>query len=584
MDNSDVIDLIKSRLSIVDVVGKDLELSRRGNQYWACCPFHNEKTPSFSLNQENNYYHCFGCGKSGDIFNYIMEREHLSFPDALEKLAKLAGVTLEKNTKANTNLVKDKRSIYEIYERLTKTFNYILLNSDSAKTAREYLKNRGISEKSIEDFKIGYAPSDPKWLYSFLIKNGYDSKILTLSGLFSKNYKKYPLFVNRIMFPITDIQNRVLAFGARALSENDKAKYINSSESLIYSKKNNVLGIYEGLADLKKGKRVILCEGNFDVITLYQAGLGPAVAPLGTAFTENQAILLKRYTNEVIILFDSDEAGINATIKAASLLAKVGFNIRALSLKGAKDPSELLKKMGKDELIKQVENAKEIILYLVTIAKNKYNTQGLFRKDKIVNFLKGYVHSISSEITKDEVIKIIAEQLDLDLASVKMEINKINTVFSNENDEDVGEINLKMTLGFNLLLILINNREYMNEVFRELEPKKDFIESHELEILFALKEARDKDVLEDDKKVVALIKDRKVKALVIKSFSNDSFKRDAKGSIDFLLREIKLRRLDSMSKEIREYLNLSHNDAEKDELLRQLCDIDNQIQNLRESR
>lgn len=584
MDNSDVIDLIKSRLSIVDVVGKDLELSRRGNQYWACCPFHNEKTPSFSLNQENNYYHCFGCGKSGDIFNYIMEREHLSFPDALEKLAKLAGVNLEKKSKSNINLVKDKRSIYEIYERLTKTFNYILLNSDSAKAAREYLKTRGISEKSIEDFKIGYAPSDPKWLYSFLIKNGYDSKILTLSGLFSKNYKKYPLFVNRIMFPITDIQNRVLAFGARALSENDKAKYINSSESLIYSKKNNVLGIYEGLADLKKGKRVILCEGNFDVITLYQAGLGPAVAPLGTAFTENQAFLLKRYTNEVIILFDSDEAGINATIKAASLLAKVGFNIRALSLKGAKDPSELLKKMGQDELVKQVENAKEIILYLVTIAKNKYNTQGSFRKDKIVNFLKGYVHSISSEITKDEVIKIIAEQLDLDLASVKMEINKINTVFSNENDEDVGEINLKMTLGFNLLLILINNREYMNEVFRELEPKKDFIESHELEILFALKEARDKDVLEDDKKVVALIKDRKVKALVIKSFSNDSFKRDAKGSIDFLLREIKLRRLDSMSKEIREYLNLSHNDAEKDELLRQLCDIDNQIQNLRESR
>jgi len=329
-----VIESIKNRLTVSEVVSQYVTLTRKGDRFWGLCPFHHEKTPSFTVVDEDGFYKCFGCGKGGSIFNFVMEMEHVGFSEAVEILAKKAGIELKKETEGEKKEYSKQKAIEELYNRLSKTYHLILLSHPQAQGAREYLEKRKVSQQTIEKFQLGYAPDDPKWLYGFLRKNNYSDEVLKESGLFSKNYEQLPLFRNRIMFPIRTWQGNCVAFGGRDLSGESRAKYINTPETVIYSKRHVLFGFYESLPAIKEKKEITLCEGNFDVVSLHQAGLTYAAAPLGTAFTEEQAKLIKRYCNKVNLLFDSDSAGQNATAKALLICQKLDLTNFVVKLDG----------------------------------------------------------------------------------------------------------------------------------------------------------------------------------------------------------------------------------------------------------
>ena len=342
------INAIKTRLTMTEVVQSYIPVVTRSGRNWAKCPFHgngNERTPSFAINDRNGFYHCFGCGESGDMFTFVEKMDHVTFNEAVEILANKAGVELE--TRQGTGERKDKdqlETLYDLNKRISGTFHYLLLNSAEAGKAREYLARRGISETMIERFELGYAPSDPSWLHAFLTKKGYSEEVLRSSGLFSPNSYPYPMFADRLMFPVRSWQGRYIAFSGRDLSGRDNVpKYKNTSDTPVYSKRHNLFGLYQALDTLKKGKEAaVIVEGNFDVVSLQQSGVTSAVASLGTALTEEQVKLLSRYVDRIDLMFDSDEAGQKSTDKAIAIIHRAGLECRVHHLSRGKDASEIL--------------------------------------------------------------------------------------------------------------------------------------------------------------------------------------------------------------------------------------------------
>jgi DNA primase len=305
------------------IVGEYSTLKRKGDRYWGCCPFHNEKTPSFSVRPDQGMYYCFGCHKGGSLFNFIMEVEGLSFIEAIRFAAEKVAVPLPEHSEESDEDIIQRDSLKDLYKRVAGSFHYILMNNDQAGPSRQYLVRRGIHEDTIIQFQLGYAPDDPKWLYSFLKNRNYSEEFLASSGLFSKKYPLWSLFSDRLMFPIYSNQGDIIAFSGRTMNDDPKApKYINSPETPLYNKSRLLYGLWQSREELRKTKEFYLCEGNVDVIALHQAGFKTAMAPLGTAFTEDQSRLLKRYSEKGYILFDSDAAGKAATYKAGMVFER----------------------------------------------------------------------------------------------------------------------------------------------------------------------------------------------------------------------------------------------------------------------
>ncbi|MDD3998074.1 MAG: DNA primase, partial [Sphaerochaetaceae bacterium] len=272
-----------------------------------------EKTPSFSVLPDKGFFHCFGCGKSGSIFDFVMEMEHLTFPEALKQLAENVGVAVQEESEADKKRRDAADTLRQMYGRLAASFHYILLETSHGAKAKEYLEHRNISPQMQQKFLLGYAPADPDWLYRFLLSKHYSEHMLAQTGLFAKNNPTYPLFRDRLMFPIRDWKGNCVAFGGRDLGGQSKAKYINTPETALFRKREIIYGMYESLDELKKSESCYLCEGYFDVIAMHQAGMGTAMAPLGTAFTLEKGRLVRRYAKQAGLLFDSDSAGQQAT-------------------------------------------------------------------------------------------------------------------------------------------------------------------------------------------------------------------------------------------------------------------------------
>ncbi len=313
---------ISDKASIVDVVSEYTELKQKGDKFWGCCPFHTEKTPSFTVTESKNMFYCFGCQKGGSLFNFIMEIEHMSFVDSVVHLGQKAGVRVELNSTPEDDDKSVRRdSLLKLYEKCCGSFSYILNSSQSSKKAKEYLLSRGFNQESIDNFRLGYAPASSIWLFNFLKSKNFSDEFLYESGFFSKKKNRASIFFDRVMFPVINHLNQVVAFSGRGLSDFGP-KYINSPETPIYHKGATLFGINLALKEIRRTKSFVLCEGNLDVIALHQSGILNAVAPLGTAFTESQAKLLKRYVQKGVILFDGDSAGIKATEKACVILER----------------------------------------------------------------------------------------------------------------------------------------------------------------------------------------------------------------------------------------------------------------------
>lgn len=371
--SDDIIEEVRQKNDIVDVVSQYVRLTRRGSTYFGLCPFHNEKTPSFSVTPGKQMYYCFGCGAGGNVYNFIMEYENYTFGEALKHLADRAGVELPKieYSREVREKAEQRAELLEINKQAAQYY-YYQLRTEGGKIGYQYLSGRGLSEETMRKFGLGYSDKFGGGLYKFLKSKGYSDERLRESGLFNvdERHGMYDKFWNRVIFPIMDVNNRVIGFGGRVMGDG-KPKYLNSPETKIFDKSRNLYGL--NIARTTRKKYLILCEGYMDVISMHQAGFTNAVASLGTALTSGHASLLKRYTQEVLLLYDSDEAGIRAALRGIPILRDAGVNSRVVNLKPYKDPDEFIKNMGAEAFEERLRQASDSFMFRVSIAESEFS-------------------------------------------------------------------------------------------------------------------------------------------------------------------------------------------------------------------
>jgi DNA primase len=442
------IQAVTDRMDAVAVVSDYVQLEKRSGRWWGLCPFHQEKTGSFTVNPELKAYHCFGCHKGGSVINFVMEMDKLSFPEVVELLAKRFGVEIVYEAGSgpedgrNEERGKRKEELFELYRRVAGTFHYFLTENPEGEAAKQYIISRGFTKEMIDCFRLGYSPADRHWLFAFLSQKGYSAEFLAASGLFSSRYSGIPLFSGRLMFPIADRQGRVVAFGGRILEEGPRGdgrpapKYINSPETEIYKKGETLFAIDLALPEIRKTGTVHIVEGYMDVIALHQAGITNAVAPLGTAFTDDQARLLRRWADKLILVFDSDKAGQEAARKGILTGRKNGFSCfvvvpgggegeeggrggEALSPEAPpKDPADILKNFGAEALQKRVKCFITDLDYLINRAKSLYNIRDSEGKARAAAFIFPYLETLDSEVARDACIEAAADAFGINRSSV----------------------------------------------------------------------------------------------------------------------------------------------------------------------
>ncbi|MBN1523731.1 MAG: DNA primase [Spirochaetales bacterium] len=474
---------ISEKIDIVSLIGEYVTLSRKGNRFWGLCPFHTEKSPSFSVTPEKNIFYCFGCHKGGSVYNFLMEIEKISFVESVQLAAKRAGVSIEVE-KSQTTLQRD--AYCELYKRVAGSFHHILQNSASAAEARDYLKKRKITMELQELFLIGYAPKDRNWLYDFLIDKSYSDKFLSESGLFSKGKNAY--FSDRIMFPIFNSRQEVIAFGGRALSDYGP-KYLNSPETAFYHKGSNLYGLHTALPEIKKTGMFYLVEGYMDVIAMNASGISNCIAPLGTALTESQAQMMRRYAEKAVIFFDSDDAGIKATLRAIDILERLEFHTEVISFSDAKDPAEIFEKEGTDALKNVLKYSINSFQYILKRAKNTFTTSTLEGKEGFFAFIVPYLTTVQSGIRKESYINITAEALETTPDAVKQDLLRFQNNQGKRagNAEKVPRQQEKVSDELYILLAIALSPVYFKEA-RKFISTEDIFDDHAKALYIALEE------------------------------------------------------------------------------------------------
>ena len=465
------VDEIKNRLDIVDVVQSYIKIKKAGKDYKATCPFHSEKTPSFFVSPSKQIWHCFGCNAGGDMFSFVMQIEGMEFADALLILAQKAVVILKKQ---DPQLRSQRSKLYEICQEATDFFEE---NLKKNKSVLEYLKERGISSKSIKEFQIGYALDSWDALYKHLTELGYKANDIEKAGLITKKQKYYDRFRKRIMFPICDISGQVIGFTGRVYrGDESTAKYINSPETLIFNKSQVLYGLDKAKLDIRKKERCVLVEGQLDVIMSYQVGAKNAIATSGTALTPDHLRIIKRYTNNLLLAFDTDIAGEAATKKSIGLAQGVEFNIRIIILSKGKDPADTIKESSK-AWKKAIEDAKPIMEFYFENAFSKYNPKEVEDKRKIAQELLPPIKRIANEIERAHWLQVLAAKLNVQEKLLNEALNKVK--LSREDgslsqpaaDQPKAGKSRFQNLEENLLGFVLKYPEYLELLKKNLKPE-----------------------------------------------------------------------------------------------------------------
>lgn len=412
---------------IIDVVSRYVALKKSGRGYMGLCPFHREKTPSFHVSPDKQLYHCFGCGEGGSVINFIMKAENLDFVEALKYLADNARIALpEPDTSASADeIYKTKQRIYQANSIAARFFYDYLTTNAAAKDALLYFMNRGITTRTITAFGLGFAPNSQNALIKFMKQHGYEPDELALCGLATaKNNRYIDRFRNRIMFPIIDVRGNVIGFGGRVMDDS-VPKYLNSPETPAFNKKRNLFAL--NFAKNKRGDSLILVEGYMDVISLHQAGINNVVATLGTALTEEQAKLICRYAKNVILCYDSDEAGIKATLRAIDMLIAAGERVKVLNLPGAKDPDEFINKHSAESFMRHVRAALPSTQYRLDLLKKQYDLSKIEEKIRFAGEAAKILANLPDMIEVDAYASHLAETCDIKKESIYAEIKKIHS-------------------------------------------------------------------------------------------------------------------------------------------------------------
>ena len=421
--SDELIEEIKSRNDIVDIISQYVVLKRSGRNFFGLCPFHKEKSPSFSVSPDKQIFHCFGCGVGGNVFHFVSKIENLSFRETVEMLAERSGVELPTlENEEDNKLLQLKSKVYQINE-LTAKFYHENLYKPSAKKAQEYVKKRRLDNNTLKNFLIGYSGTFNE-LYLMLKSKGFTEEEILASSLVNKTQdgKFIDRFRGRLMFPIQDVRNRVIAFGGRVLDDS-KPKYINSPENIVYSKGRHLFGL--NVAKRSDLKKIIIVEGYMDAISLHQRGISYAVASLGTAMTEAQGRLLRRSSQQVIIGYDADGAGQAATMRGLEILQGLGCDVRILQIEGAKDPDEFVVKYGPERFEKQVEKAISLVEYKVKVLKNSLNLEHPNDKIKFLKEIAKVLSKIDNEIEREVYVQKIASEYQISKEAIYAEISKL---------------------------------------------------------------------------------------------------------------------------------------------------------------
>ena len=419
--SEELIDEIRNSNDIVDIISQYVILKRSGRNFFGLCPFHKEKTPSFSVSPDKQIFHCFGCGAGGNVIHFISKIENVDFKESLEILADRAGIklpTLENNVDSKRLELKEK--VYEI-NKLVAMYYHETLYKPQAKPAQEYVKKRKLDNKALKEFCIGYA-ENANVLYKMLKEKGFTEEEILASDLVIKKGNSYvDRFKNRLIFPIQDIRNRFIAFGGRVL-DNSLPKYINSPENIVYSKARNLYGL--NVAKNTKTRKLIIVEGYMDTVSLHQRGIDNVVASCGTALTEAQGRLLRKYAEKVIISYDSDSAGQAATLRGLEILNNLGCDIRILQMEGAKDPDEYVIKYGNGRFNDLVENAISLVEFKIKVLKKGLNIENTNDKIKFMNEIAKILGGVDNKIEQEIYIDKISSDYNISKEAIYAQINK----------------------------------------------------------------------------------------------------------------------------------------------------------------
>jgi len=459
----DKIQEITDAIDIVEVIGQHVTLKRFGNVYKGLCPFHNEKTPSFNVNPEKKFFYCFGCNKGGSVFRFLMDIEGITFREAAEKMAEKGGVPLVLSNE--TTILDDKsRALRELYTKVAGAFHFLLnQETETSRIGREYLKARGISKEMNELFLLGWAPSERQWLYNFLVKKNFSGSFLKETHLFSEKYPRVSLFWNRIVFPIRSSSGQVIGFGGRAMTDTGP-KYINSPESGFFKKRQNLYGLDLALSSIRKEGEFILVEGYFDVIAFFQAGIKRAVAPLGTAFTEDQAKLMRRYANRGILVFDGDAAGARAVKKTVLICEEHDIQTQVVIPPAGSDPADILQKEGVQALHNLLKFTINSFDYLVERALEEADSETPEGKLRVIQNLAPFIGKVESNIRREGMIRQLSDVLEIDFRSIEADLRKIGKEPVPEKGIGIERKPITVSLELYLMMAVAANREQFSYV------------------------------------------------------------------------------------------------------------------------
>lgn len=422
----EVIEEVRTRNDIVDIISGYVKLQKKGSNYFGLCPFHHEKSPSFSVSQSKQMYHCFGCGVSGNVFTFVMEYENYTFREAVELLADRSGVKLpkmeySKEAKAQADL---RAALLEI-NKMAANYFYYQLKQPQGQQGCQYLMGRGLTEQTIRRFGLGYSNKTSGDLYQFLRSKGYEDSILKETGLVTIEERgARDKFWNRVMFPIMDVNNRVIGFGGRVMGDGEP-KYLNSPETKLFDKSRNLYGL--NYARLSREKFILLCEGYMDVIAMHQAGFTNAVASLGTAFTSQHAALLKRYTDQVVLTYDSDGAGVKAALRAIPILKSVGMSVRVLNMRPYKDPDEFIKNLGPEAFRQRIAEARNSFLFEIDTIRQQYSMEDPEQKTAFYNETARKLLEFPEALERDNYIQAVAREYFINYEDLKRLVNQMGS-------------------------------------------------------------------------------------------------------------------------------------------------------------
>ena len=426
-----LIDQIRQSNNIVEVISGYLPLKKTGSNFKALCPFHQEKTPSFIVSPQKEIFHCFGCGEGGNVFNFLMKHEKISFIEAVERLAERAGITLPKDRASSeeaSRISQERKSLFEINAHAADFFHRCLKSSRSAQKAREYLKKRGLKEETIDKFGLGYAPAAGKGLLAAAVKKGYSRELLKRAGLitFSEKRNDYcDLFFERVIFPISDAQSRIIAFGGRTLGER-LPKYLNSPETAVFYKGKTLYALNLARESIQKKNQIVVLEGYTDVLSCHQFGVENSVATLGTALTGDHVSIISRYAEEVVIVYDADTAGVKAALRGLDLLIGSGLKVKVVALPQGTDPDDFLRSKGAEKFQREISRALSLVDYRIKLVSQNTDLNSSEGKVAVVEEVLPTIGRIKNLVEQKGEVKKLSRLISVDEETLLLELGRIN--------------------------------------------------------------------------------------------------------------------------------------------------------------